>query len=342
MENIFINEPRVSIIIPVYNMEKYLSSSLESALSQTYRNIEIILVDDGSKDRSPDICDAYLTQNDQIICIHKENGGLSSARNAGIDTSSGEYVLFFDADDILVETAVETLVQEALRTGADAVYPSLYIEKKENGESERILFDRKFFTNDPREFYYKILVMQGRAWRSTALLYSARVIKENFIRYPEGIVGEDFFFNADFLLAADKIACISCVTLKNVRHKGSISTSYVPNYYETILKVDKRVQEDFGEPKYRAGIDYLYMRNLCMYAFKVMSSLNLAGRREKNRQLRSMYQNERTMEAVRDKYIYKYRGKREQLYIITMACLIRIGAYGPANLIAGIIAKIIL
>ena len=90
---------KFSIIVPVYKVEKYLERCINSILSQTYRNFELILVDDGSTDNCPRICDEYVKSNNRINVIHKKNGGLSSARNAGIDRSTGEYIIFVDSDD---------------------------------------------------------------------------------------------------------------------------------------------------------------------------------------------------------------------------------------------------
>ncbi len=91
--------PRISVIVPVYNVEQYLPRCVESILAQTYENLEILLVDDGTKDNSGAICDAYARQDARVKAIHKKNGGLSSARNAGIDAATGEYLSFVDSDD---------------------------------------------------------------------------------------------------------------------------------------------------------------------------------------------------------------------------------------------------
>lgn len=91
--------PRISVIVPVYNVEQYLPRCVESILAQTYENLEILLVEDGTKDNSGAICDAYARQDARVKAIHKENGGLSSARNAGIDAATGDYLSFVDSDD---------------------------------------------------------------------------------------------------------------------------------------------------------------------------------------------------------------------------------------------------
>ena len=98
-----------SIIVPVYKVENYLEDCIESILHQSYKDFELILIDDGSPDKSPEICDEYNAKDDRISVIHKKNGGLSSARNAGLDNANGEYIVFIDSDDILREGALEKI-----------------------------------------------------------------------------------------------------------------------------------------------------------------------------------------------------------------------------------------
>ena len=104
-----IDNKLISIIIPVYNCEKYLGRCIESILNQTYKNIEVILVDDGSPDNCGLMCDEYKKQDHRVKVIHKENGGLSSARNAGLDVASGEYIAFVDSDDYIATTMLEKM-----------------------------------------------------------------------------------------------------------------------------------------------------------------------------------------------------------------------------------------
>ena len=101
--------PLISIIVPIYNIAEYASECIQSLINQTYKNIEIILVDDGSTDHSPVICDEFAEQDERIKVIHKRNGGLSDARNAGLDVATGEYIGFVDGDDWVDEDMYETL-----------------------------------------------------------------------------------------------------------------------------------------------------------------------------------------------------------------------------------------
>lgn len=119
MENYAKNEnPLVSIIVPVYNSAKYLSGCVDSILAQTYKNIELILVDDGSKDDSGKICDSYASKDSRVKVIHQQNGGISRAQNAGLDAASGEFIAFADNDDILYCKNIEILLNALLQSGA--------------------------------------------------------------------------------------------------------------------------------------------------------------------------------------------------------------------------------
>ena len=117
---------KVSVIVPVYNVEKYLDECVESILSQTYRNLEIILVDDGSPDRCPAMCDIWASRDKRVRVIHKPNGGLSDARNAGIDACTGDYIMFVDSDDFIDRDAVAVLHDLLATTGADIACGGVY------------------------------------------------------------------------------------------------------------------------------------------------------------------------------------------------------------------------
>ena len=111
--------PLISVVVPVYKVEPYVRQCIDSILAQTYSNLDIILVDDGSPDKCPEICDDYAKQDGRIRVIHKPNGGLSSARNAGIDIARGEYIAFIDSDDYVSETYIEQLWYTLSESGAD-------------------------------------------------------------------------------------------------------------------------------------------------------------------------------------------------------------------------------
>lgn len=112
-------KPLISIIVPIYNVEDCVKECVDSILAQSYKNIEVILVDDGSQDKSGAICDEYAKKDKRVKVIHKKNGGVSSARNAGLETMEGEYISFVDGDDVLKVDCIKKLYEDILRTGAD-------------------------------------------------------------------------------------------------------------------------------------------------------------------------------------------------------------------------------
>ena len=122
------NNPLITVIVPVYNVEKYLTRCVDSIINQTYKNLEIILVDDGSTDSSPAICDNYAKKDSRINVIHKQNNGASSARNAALDIASGDYIGFVDSDDYINRDMYASLFDSIVDSGSDmAICESEYV-----------------------------------------------------------------------------------------------------------------------------------------------------------------------------------------------------------------------
>lgn len=183
-------QDKVSVIVPVYNSEQYISQCLDSILSQTYRNIEIILVDDGSSDKSGAICDKYEKIDNRIRVFHKINGGASTARNLGLDMADGEYVMFVDSDDYIDEDMV-TALYKAINSADVDIVGSYF--KYLNGRA---------VAKDSRNHYKKIELTSSDALRMLLLrkidcspclkLYRRSIIGN--LRFPEGVTNEDFVF----------------------------------------------------------------------------------------------------------------------------------------------------
>ncbi len=235
--------PLVSVVIPVYKVEKYLKNSVLSVIGQTYKNIEIILVDDGSPDQCPKICDDLASKYKNISVVHKLNGGLSEARNFGIEHANGEYLLFLDSDDTLINNAIEELVKNALNSDADIVIPSKYIQVKEdtNNISERLHFDKSCFIEKPVSFVIEVMIGKGRAWRASALLYKASLIKNNKIEFPVGYVAEDICFNLRFMEKAKKIAFYEKPTINYLKRSGSITATFQEDLCKAFLCIDEKI-----------------------------------------------------------------------------------------------------
>ena len=160
---------RVSVIVPVYNVEKYLRRCIDSIVRQSYSNLEILLVDDGSQDASLSICKEYETKDSRIRVFHKENEGLGLARNYGIERATGEYITFVDSDDYLTLDAIEFMLKKAIVTDADVVIASHYYK---NEEQEVRLAERLYCGTEIKETLM-VHMMGNKGNRLDALSYTA-------------------------------------------------------------------------------------------------------------------------------------------------------------------------
>ena len=282
-------KPLVSVIVPVYKVEPYLENCVNSVLNQTYSNINIVLVDDGSPDNCPAICDDLANKHQCIHVVHKENGGLSSARNAGILAADKDtdYVVFLDSDDTMPLDAIEGLVNQAVNEGADVVIPDRYHKVYENSDvvETTFHFPESKKISDPKAFVLDVLIAEGRAWRSTAVLYSYKLIIESGVRYPEGYLSEDFTFNVNLLPYANKISFCSISTLNNLKRKGSISSGYRENLDKDIWFIDKQANAFLEKYKLNdsvavAKVNSLLCRNIFVNIISLMTTKNIGFRKK--------------------------------------------------------------
>lgn len=200
---------RFSIIVPVYGVEKYIDQCVKSVLNQTYGEYELILVDDGSPDNCGSICDEYAKNDGRIKTVHKKNGGLSSARNAGLDIAQGEYIIFLDSDDFWDDTeALSGIDANLSETNADVlIFPAKrYYE--ESGEVTYILAEEpdrnKIISQDinsAAEYLLKHNIYRAAAWNK---VIRRSLIEEHKMRFKEGVLSEDMDWCGDLLLYAKR------------------------------------------------------------------------------------------------------------------------------------------
>ncbi len=192
--------PLVSVVVPIYNVEKYLNRCIESIVNQTYKNLEIILVDDGSTDNSSLICDEWCTKEERISVIHKENEGAGMARNSGINKAVGEYIFFFDSDDYIDCNTVEKCIDNAILNKSDVVVFGRK-EVLENGSEKIVEFfpkEKKFYGD---EIYNKLLPEMfshkcGFGLSCCSKMFKLSVINDNKVRFKSEreILSEDSYF----------------------------------------------------------------------------------------------------------------------------------------------------
>ena len=217
--------PLVSIIIPVYNVERYIKACLESLCEQTYQEIEIIAIDDGSTDLSGDICDKIAKKDSRVSVFHLPNGGVAKARNYGIETAKGEYLAFADSDDVVGDKFIE----QAVLAIKNVDYVSCAF-KTVNDKAEECLVDYMAEYGESvycTEYLKKMAEYQaGAYWGANwGKLYKSSIINEHNIRFEPNVgFAEDFRFNLEYLKNVDKVALIhNPVYYYRIDTKGSLS-----------------------------------------------------------------------------------------------------------------------
>lgn len=236
-------EIKLSIIIPCYGVEKYLDRCMKTIVNQTIKDIEIILVDDGSPDKVPQLCDEWAKKDSRIRVIHKQNGGLGFARNSGLDVATGEYVAFVDSDDYVDSSMYETLWNEARASNADVVFCGFKTEQR-NGiwkDSNEVSSRTEWKNEDVRNFMLDMIAcapyvkeerrFQMSVWHS---IYRRSIIEDNNIRFhsEREVVSEDIPFQVDFLTKAKKVVYLPQTFYFYCLNGTSLTATFRPEKYE--------------------------------------------------------------------------------------------------------------
>ncbi len=225
-------EPLISIIVPIYKVEQYLDECIETLVNQTYNNLEIILVDDGSPDNCPRMCDDWAKKDNRIKVIHKKNGGLSAARNTGLDIAKGEYIGFVDSDDFVDKRMYEILIDKLIKSNKKIAYcePHLFFEDgtikelREKGEG-RLLDIRESLD----AFFYRKMFFS--VWSK---LYKREVFEN--IRFPEGETNEDYPILIPTVLNSNGVFDTGEILYYYRVREGSITDSYWKTDANILLK----------------------------------------------------------------------------------------------------------
>lgn len=215
--------PEISIIVPIYNVEKYLDRCIKSILSQTFKDFELILINDGSTDESSNICEKYKGLDNRIVVIHKENGGLSSARNVGLDIAKGKYIGFVDSDDYIDENMYYELYRSITKNNSDisiCKFIKVYNNNKVNLINNNLLEVNYSNIEALQELYKNNSVDFIVAWNK---LYRSKLIKE--FRYPLGRKHEDEFIIHKLLYRCNKVTYINKELYYYYQRENSIMNS---------------------------------------------------------------------------------------------------------------------
>lgn len=285
-------EKLVSIIIPVYNVEKYLAECIESVIRQTYTNLEILLIDDGSLDNSGKICDEYAQKDERIKVIHKENGGVSSARNVGLDMAKGEYIAFVDSDDLVEKEYIAAMYENMQENNSDLVFCRYgkyykgtieYVQEKIPKSLIINLQDEKFI-----QFIYQFFILKNNIMGSACrILYKSSLAQK--LRFDLEIkISEDLLFVLQTILLAMRVSSIGDYLYRYRQIKESTIHSYKKDFLRSQLCLYHETNKIFAilEDKQKEEVSQIYDAVLCYSVFSNELKYKQLDRKKKIQQVR--------------------------------------------------------
>jgi len=317
---------KVSIIVPIYKVEKYIHRCVDSIIHQTYSNLEIILVNDGSPDNCGKMADHYRALDERIKVIHKQNGGLSDARNKGMELATGEFTMFVDSDDWLDEKMVETMVNQAVTFQADIVQTAFYY-----AYDDQLLIDNRYYTErDPSVLLNNKALMcelvknekvKNFAWGK---LYKTKLIKN--IPFKKGVLFEDVFWAHQVMHQVDTYLILHEPLFYYYQRHDSIVTTYSPRSLDMIKGLKER--HHFIEQFYEELMDesYKIILKTCLihYHLLVMNRKNDRSGSYRRKIASYIRENNRAFKhAVKDD-----RQLKRQLFLFSLHPYMNIGFLG--------------
>lgn len=303
---------KISIVIPVYNVEEYINECIESVINQTYKNIEVILVDDGSMDESGKICDYYSEIYDRVKIIHCKNGGLSSARNIGIKNCTGDYIMFLDGDDFIAKECVKDIVEIIDKNNNDIdIICGKIIKYYINNEVEETfeLEEKKILNKNGTEvltyFYNEIKEIMWSACRS---IYNRRYLINNNLFFTEGITSEDLDLVPIIYIKAKKIVPYNkpFYYYRQLRPNSIINTVN-PKRFEDIVKIINKYLNILKDNKYDYSFKKSFINELAnLYAsyIVIIGDVNIEDRRNVEEIMKDLAWILKYSSGLRGRYAY--------------------------------------
>lgn len=267
--------PLISVIVPVYNVSNYLEKCINSIFNQTYANYELILIDDGSTDGSGELCDDLSSEDPRVVCIHKNNGGLSSARNAGLNICKGDYITFVDSDDMISPNALTIMVDCALKTRSDIVATSKFISFYENDLFPVPSTIQRERSLDAETALQEIICRDTR-WEAWGHLFQASLWGTK--RFPEGKLYEDLATIPYILASAEKTTILDCPIYYYRQRPGSIMRQSESRVSLDLCTITNELISYFSE-----NISGIGQANICSgILMELCSRMDLAERNAQN------------------------------------------------------------
>ncbi|HLS30455.1 MAG TPA: glycosyltransferase family 2 protein [Flavobacteriaceae bacterium] len=292
-------KPKISIIIPVYNTATYLEQCIESVLNQSFTDFELVLVNDGSTDHSGAICDDYAFKDGRIKVFHRENGGVSSARNLGLAKITGDWLTFIDSDDEVLPEFLETIYKE--RKGVDIVYQGAIQKNRQSSEQKEFEDFSDKIENVPTAFKNNMMTSHGYIWGK---LFRSKIITINNIRFQVEIsFSEDSLFVLDYLKYVDKIKFSSQKLYVYYETPGSLRTKKYP--YEKELTLLNFANAKLTQLFSIQNIDpSLKAKELQYYLYRTLFSLYKSKNKERIDDLKYL------MENFRNEFLASYKNAK--------------------------------
>ena len=270
---------KISIIVPIYNVEKYLRDCIESIINQTYTEIEIILVNDGSTDSSLEICKEYAEKNDKIKIVNKKNGGLSDARNAGLRHATGKYIMFVDSDDYLALNSCEILYNAIKDTDFEFITANFAFTNNDGTPWKKPMFNDKFqnIPLDIEDYKESFYLVNSTVWNK---IFKKEFIDKNNLSFEVGLLAEDAVFTTLAFLKTKKTYYIKDVVYyyrQRETKKGSaaISSNCTVDYFTRVNLAYKIVYENFKKYNEMNFYRYYYAKSTSYILYKFVDSVLL-------------------------------------------------------------------
>lgn len=268
--------PKISIIVPVYNGAEFLRPCIDSILAQSFCDLEIILVDDGSTDESPEICDGYAALDKRVICIHQANAGAAAARNRGLKVSTGKYIAFVDSDDWIDQDMYETMVSVAEERNCDLVIcdclkeseagSCIYTHELPGGSYDREEMMSQYFPQllMPDSMEYPVTIS------NVLLLIRRENIEENRLSFPEGMrFSEDLLFGSEVGYYAQSMTYLKDYTPYHYRQNpASVTHTVFKDKWPLLLELYRRIRKSFQK---KPDYDFTPQIQRCMLFFVYMA-----------------------------------------------------------------------
>ncbi len=327
-------EQKVSIVVPVYNVEKYLKRCVDSLIGQSYPNIEILLVDDNSKDSSFSICKEYELKDSRIRVFHKENEGLGLTRNYGIERATGEFITFVDSDDYLTSDAIAVMMERAISTDADVVIATNYYK---NEEQEVVIPERLYSGSEIKKIIMvhmmgnkgnKLDAISYTAWGK---LYKKELFAKNNLEFPSErkYIWEDLAFSVKAYPLCERVYILHKPVYYYCFNEGSLTHTYKPNKLELVMELYSYMGLKIQklnlpcEAQYRLDTNFIGHIRTCIklevfyadnngFGLAIQNIRKICSRKDVQRLIRSYPK----ISFNRLQYIYNFAMKNRLIYIV--------------------------